>query len=577
MAWLEVDSAVEKPEEVVALFHLSRDFGAKNLPLQGIKCLEAVVGGNFLPQIEAEARANLAAMLMKYTNNLREAKAHLEHALRTVENLPVALSFVCRVISLLGTCLGQLNSAVQQKQVLLKGLNLVRQDRLQFEGATEREKIGWYVAFHASLVQVLVSEGDKVSALATAQSARKELAERAGLAVRLQINLTVLQLLLLSQDYEGARECIDVCTSLGERCATKESVELGSYLCLLRALYELRIGNVGDLQDSLAQAKNLVLKMKSGEVEAKLLPPDFLHSLLLLLESVCLRMSGHYSEERDVSEEARKKIENEWILVNSAHTNETFKSTYILLKYLVLESQIISALTQCKIQEAASLITAAIELIDAYPQTLGGVESSVHLMIGSVNMLCGDFDHAEDHLKLALASSRDQYQASLAKLQLCFCSLENESITSAEAEESFQRFSVSFEKRDRAYPAHLLCQVALALMRSDIGGAKAMVREALQSAHAKGDHQVIVLCLVEFGKITALEGDTTQTKESIDAAKSLAANLSHLPSLIQALAFSDQILKKETILSPILYKWGKKVMNARVKDKIQNWRTQAVH
>ena len=56
---LSQEEGPEKPEEVVALFHLSRDFALKLLPLQAVKCLEAVVQKQppYLPHVEAEARA----------------------------------------------------------------------------------------------------------------------------------------------------------------------------------------------------------------------------------------------------------------------------------------------------------------------------------------------------------------------------------------------------------------------------------------------------------------------------------------------------------------------------------------
>ena len=53
------------------------------------------------------------------------------------------------------------------------------------------------------------------------------------------------------------------------------------------------------------------------------------------------------------------------------------------------------------------------------------VEESGALM-SSVSMLCGDTVGAEAHARSALSSSTDEYQSSLAKLQLCLICLEKE-------------------------------------------------------------------------------------------------------------------------------------------------------
>ena len=53
--------------QVDMLFELARDFETRESPLQAIKCLEAVASADppFLPQLEAEARANLGMFLSK--------------------------------------------------------------------------------------------------------------------------------------------------------------------------------------------------------------------------------------------------------------------------------------------------------------------------------------------------------------------------------------------------------------------------------------------------------------------------------------------------------------------------------
>ena len=578
----------EVPEEVSAMFMLSRDFLSQGFPLQGIKCLEAVVCADpgFLPQYEAEARANLAALLLRYTHNTREAKTHLEHALRIAQDLPVSVDFSCGVISLLSTCLScsssstststststssskfssKLSPSAQQRtQVLLRGAKVAEKHR----------DPKWFLYFQSKRAEQLLASGDFSAALRIGRTTKAELElenaknvnwtryspEMPRQSLDLTASLTQIQLELLAGDYSAGRSILDL-----EQQA-ESNLELGAYVYLYITICSIREGKLNVA--SLKKLESVLEKIKASQTSTQFLSPEFLEALHCLLQSIFLRLSGKFGREKASVEEALAKIE------------ASQESHMPKLKFLLLETEVLSSLTQSKIEQARDKIEQLIGLVEAFPDKLKDLELSVHLLIGSLMMLCGSYSEAQQHFKIA-SSSKDKYQGNLAKLQLCFLSLQNAPDSGIGGEEIAAIQQLSFEKHSRAYPACLLCKVALAVLQKDIHQGKKLVQEALSCAHAKGDHQVIVLCLIEYAKMLSMEGDTTQARESIDAAKSLAANLHHIPSLIHALEFTEENehLKRgkgtSEILSTLCSKWSLKV-RANIADNasfhsIQRW------
>jgi len=292
---------------------------------------------------------------------------------------------------------------------------------------------------------------------------------------------------------------------------------------------------------------------------AKLIPPDFLEVLHCLLVSIYFRLSGDFRDEKSKVLEAHSMIKKRSVLMSSNYNDAVSKPFYITLTFLVVESEIISSLTRGNIKEAMSNIMRIANMVHRYPETLVGLESSVYLLMGSVNILCGNHGSAEKHMKLALDSSSDDYQSNLAKLQMCLICLENDMLSTSEAADRIQELSVSFKEEERGYPAFLLCEVALALAQEDVGGAKKIVQDLIARANHKGDRQLLALGLVEYAKVLVLEGDTTLSKQVVDSAKGLATHLQHLPTLLHVLTFSNQNMRQEEVLPIVLQKWKKTV------------------
>ena len=583
--WLQAcepgKSSVDKPLEMVALFNLARDFLQKEMPLQAIKCVQAVAEAqpSFIPIVDVEAKANLALLLLLYSQNVREAKGYLEQALRIAQDLPVSLAFMGNVVSLLSTCLGTLNASQQQKQVLERGADLVSTAQ-QYDGENSEERTAWYLFLKTRLAELLAADGDTGTALYVATSTVQHLTE-AGVEnpiYLLQAHLTCLQLNLFCGDYTSASRFVESSRRLFKGCSLKvdeaksstgtmlNAYELGVYMFLLVGIYDLRTGTIQELEGSLESAKMLLSQIKTNQIRTHFMPLEFLDALYYLLLSIALRHVMNYDQEKISIEKALSRIE----LIKSAPSSHLMssarsESNYLMLKYLLSEAFVISSITQCNIADASDGIVKSIRLFEKHPDMLSAVESSIHLLIGSLMLLCGNYLSAGLHFKLATLRPLNDYQQNLAKLQFCLCSLENEQISKSEALQTVQILAPTFEKDQRGYPAYLLCQIALASLRKDRLEAKRLVQESLKSAYKKSDNQVIVLCLIEYSNILLAEGDLSQVGESIDSAKTLAASLRHLPSLIHGLSFANKHSKddqhNQQLLNVILDKWGRKVTN----------------
>jgi tetratricopeptide (TPR) repeat protein len=579
------------------LFNLARDFLEKRMPLQAIKCVQAVAEAqpSFIPLVDVEAKANLALLLMLYSQNVREAKGHLEQALRIAQDLPVSLSFTGNVVSLLSTCLGILNASQQQKKLLERGADLVSTAQ-QYGNEDNEERLAWYLFFKTRLVELVVAEGDVGSALYVATTTNQHLA-KSGVQdpiYLLQAHLTCLQLNLFCGDYGAASGLIEISRRLFKDCSLKveqaksssgtmlNAYELGVYMFLLIGIHDLRTGTIQELEGSLKSAKMLLSQMKINHIKTHFMPLEFLDALYYLLLSIASRHVMNYDQEKTSTAKALSRLET----IKSAPaspmvSSSRSESNCLMLKYLLSEVFVISQLSQCNIADASEGIMRSIRLFEQCPAMLKVVESSVHLLIGSLMLLSGNYHSAGLHFKTATLKPLDTYQQNLAKLQFCLCSLENDHMSKSEALQTVQILAPTFEKDHRGYPAYLLCKIALASLGNDRSEAKRLVQEALKAAYKKADNQVVVLCLIEYSSILLGEGDLSQVGESIDSAKTLAASVRHLPSLIHGLDFSNKHAnadqQNQHLLNVILEKWGRKVTNETDKsanpafEYLQKW------
>ncbi|CAH9114317.1 unnamed protein product [Cuscuta epithymum] len=123
---------------------------------KAIKCLEAMCqsGISFLPIVQIKTRIRVATLLLKYSNNINHAKAHLERAQLLLKSIPSCFELKCRAYSLLSQCYQLLGATASQKQILNKGLELIATSEDGFSARL------WLCNFSSQLANALISEQD---------------------------------------------------------------------------------------------------------------------------------------------------------------------------------------------------------------------------------------------------------------------------------------------------------------------------------------------------------------------------------------------------------------------------------
>ncbi|XP_027183780.1 sister chromatid cohesion protein SCC4 [Coffea eugenioides] len=123
---------------------------------KAIKCLEAICQSqvSFLPIVEVKTRLRVATLLLKHSNNVNHAKAHLERAQLLLKSIPSCFELKCRAFSLLSQCYHLVGAIPSQKQILNKGLELTATSGDGFTGRL------WFCNFNSQIANALIIEGD---------------------------------------------------------------------------------------------------------------------------------------------------------------------------------------------------------------------------------------------------------------------------------------------------------------------------------------------------------------------------------------------------------------------------------
>ncbi|KAL2632427.1 hypothetical protein R1flu_017113 [Riccia fluitans] len=133
---------------------------------QAIKCLEAICQSHvsFLPITDVKTRLRIASLLLLYTDNVSQAKSHLERAQLLLKQIPACFELKCRAYSLLSRCYHLLGTIPSQKQTLKRGLDLAMS---LGEG---RSYVLWACNFNLQLANALTTEGDYQAAIKVLES-----------------------------------------------------------------------------------------------------------------------------------------------------------------------------------------------------------------------------------------------------------------------------------------------------------------------------------------------------------------------------------------------------------------------
>ncbi|KAF9591894.1 hypothetical protein IFM89_009502 [Coptis chinensis] len=130
--------------------------------IKTIKCLESLFTAqvSFLPIIEIKTRLRISTLLLKHTHNLTHARTHLERCQLLLKSIPSCFELKFRTFSLLSQCYNLVGAIGNQKQIIIKGLEL------SFSSGCDGfvDKL-WRCNFFAQLGNALVIEGDYTSSV----------------------------------------------------------------------------------------------------------------------------------------------------------------------------------------------------------------------------------------------------------------------------------------------------------------------------------------------------------------------------------------------------------------------------
>ncbi|CAM6075414.1 unnamed protein product [Sphagnum tenellum] len=142
------------------LWGLAEGFEKTGCIAQAIKCLEAICQSHvsFLPIVEVKTRLRIATLLLQHTDNITQAKTHLERAQLLLKQIPACFELKCRAYSLLSRCYLLVGTISSVKQTLRKGIELS-------SSAGTGEARLWACNFNLQLAKALTTENDHVGAV----------------------------------------------------------------------------------------------------------------------------------------------------------------------------------------------------------------------------------------------------------------------------------------------------------------------------------------------------------------------------------------------------------------------------
>ncbi|KAJ8751443.1 hypothetical protein K2173_016653 [Erythroxylum novogranatense] len=208
---------------------------------KAVKCLEAICQSDvsFLPIIEVKTRLRISCLLLKHSNNVSEAKSHLERSQLLLNSIPSCFDLKCRTFSLLSQCYHLVGAIPPQKNILFKALHLAASSP-----ASHSVNL-WSCNFNSQLANALIIEGDYQSAITALESGYVSAAQLCYPELQMFFATSVLHVHLM-QWYDdnlvqiALRRCDELWELLGPD-KREQCLGLFFYYELLHIFYQLRI------------------------------------------------------------------------------------------------------------------------------------------------------------------------------------------------------------------------------------------------------------------------------------------------------------------------------------------------
>lgn len=283
------------------LWEMAENFEKKGEIAKAIKCLEAICQSNvsFLPIVEVKTRIRIAALLLRHTHNVNQAKYHLERSQLLLKSIPSCFELKCRAYSLLSQCYHLVGSIPPQKQILNKALELVASSGTGSEGKL------WSCNFSSQLANALIIDGDYQNAISALEHGYNCAAQIFNPGLQMFFATSILHVSLIQwSDTNSVERIVANCDEIWE------SIEINNrqrcfgllfYNELLHIFYRLRIC---DYKNATQHAERLDAAMKDDMQRTENIQK--LTNELNVLDQTLLSSDLHY---RSRSELLRKQVQ----------------------------------------------------------------------------------------------------------------------------------------------------------------------------------------------------------------------------------------------------------------------------
>nr|GLL42851.1 uncharacterized protein LOC109162714 [Ipomoea trifida] len=227
---------------------------------KAVKCLEAICQSHvsFFPIVEIKTRLRVATLLLKHSNNINHAKAHLERSQLLLKSIPSCFELKCRAYSLLSQCYHLVGAIVSQKQILNKGLELIASSEDGFSARL------WSCNFNSQLANALIIEGDYLGSISALERGFYSAAEMCYPELQMFFASSILHVHLMQwENASTIQEVVNKCNLIWESIdqnKRQQCLGLLFYNELLQVFYLLRIC---DYKNAAQHVEKLDAAMKS--------------------------------------------------------------------------------------------------------------------------------------------------------------------------------------------------------------------------------------------------------------------------------------------------------------------------
>ncbi|KAL4190091.1 hypothetical protein AMTRI_Chr08g210330 [Amborella trichopoda] len=557
------------------------DVHEKNGDLKAaVKCLEAICQCqvSFLPIIEVKTRIRIASILLNLTHNVKHAKSHLERAQLLLKQIPSCFELKCRAYSLLSQCYHLVGAVLPQKQMLIRGLELIASIGDGLSGQL------WFCNFNIQLANALIIEGDYRGALCALERGQQCAVATGYIELQLVFATSVLHLHLMQwEDVNAVKRAVEKCDEVWASVPPhlrQPCIGLYLYSELLHAFYLLKVCDIkavaqhvdkldATLKDDYQHTSSgngelheqLMWRNKLGLAPAPLngewLPKSAVHVLVDLVAVISGRPKGLFKEcgrriqsgLRVVQEELEKLgIINNVREVDLQHWAIWKSGTYLMLLMHLLENKVIIELTRSEFVEAQEALILMKKWFMRFPIILQGCESTIEMLIGQYAHSLGCFNEAASHFIEAtkLTESRSMQamcQIYAAVSYICIGDAESSSKALDLIGPIYRAMDSYIGVREKTC---VLFTYGLLLMKQhNLQEARIRLASGLRLTHQHlGNIQLVSQYLTILGSLALALHDSGQAREILKSSLTLAKTLYDIPTQIWVLSVLTELYQE---------------------------------